>query len=214
MTRLYKIWIGPNPIPDHFRQYTDTWSRISDAQIIDIGNEYIEHVSHSPAVQWAIRHNNWAVLNHYIRYHLLYYQGGIYLDLDVEVIRDSMVWRSNYLQIGMELPNWANNHVMIANYGEYQFLYNCMTAMDCMPYDQMQEVELNTGPRLVTRMLSSYGFVPSEINKTVTMYVNDNITIHPERVFSPHRWNQTFHPDEIKEDTLAVHHFAHSWKPV
>jgi hypothetical protein len=39
----------------------------------------------------------------------------------------------------------------------------------------------------------------------------DCINIHPERVFSPHRWNQKFHPSEIKEDTLAVHHFVKSW---
>lgn len=213
MTRIYKIWIGPNPIPDHFKQYTDTWSRIIDAEIIDIGNECLYEIRHSAAVQWAQKHNNWAVLNHYLRYWLLYDRGGIYMDLDVEVIRDSMTWRSTHIELGMELPNWINNHVMIANESNSQFFLDCMLAMDTMPYDQMQEVELNTGPRLVTRMLCSYGFVPSEINKPVTMYVNDNITIHPERVFSPHRWNQTFHPDEIKEDTLAVHHFAHSWKP-
>ena len=212
MTRIYKIWIGPNPLPAHFTQYTDTWSRISDAEIIDIGNEYIDQVKYSPAVQWAIKHNNYAVLNHYIRYHLLYNNGGIYLDLDVEVIKDDIIWTSYGCHIGMELPNWANNHVMISGYSGVPFFRYCMIAMDAMAYDQMQEVELNTGPRLVTRILQTFGYVPREIDKIIHLG-SESIFIHPERVFSPHRWNQTFHPDEIKEDTLAVHHFAHSWKP-
>lgn len=213
MTRIYKIWIGPNPLPDHFKQYTDTWSRISGAEIIDIGNECLYEIRHSAAVQWAQKHNNWAVLNHYLRYWLLYDRGGIYLDLDVEVIRDSMVWKSPYIELGMELPNWINNHVMIANESNSQFFWDCMLAMDTMPYDQMQEVELNTGPRLVTRILQYYGFTPMVLDKPRYHSVQDKFLIHPERVFSPHRWNQTYHPDEIKEDTLAVHHFAHSWKP-
>lgn len=210
---IYKIWIGPNPLPDHFTRYTDTWSRISDAEIIDIGNEYIEQVKYSPAVQWAIKHNNYAVLNHYIRYHLLYNNGGIYLDLDVEIIKDLPYSMTHGAHIGMELPNWANNHVMIANYSGIPFFKYCMIAMDAMAYDQMQEVELNTGPRLVTRILQQFGFVPREL-LCIIQIPHESITIHPECVFSPHRWNQTYHPDEIKPDTLAVHHFAHSWKPV
>lgn len=207
--KIYKIWVGPNPLPEIFKKWTDTWSRISGAEIVDIGNEYLDKVAHSAAVQWALKNNNYAILNHYIRYHLLYHRGGIYMDLDVEVIRDDETWRRYNLQIGMELPNWANNHVMICNSEYNNLFYDCMMAMDCMPYDQIFEVELNTGPRLVTRVLQSYGYTPSEIQDEINI---SDITVHPERVFSPHRWNQTFDPAEITPDTLAVHHFCHSWK--
>ena len=206
---IYKIWVGPNPMPQVYQQYIDTWSKIDGGNIIEIGNEYIEKVKDSAAVQWGLKNNNWAIVNHYIRYHLMYCEGGVYMDLDVQVIKDSMIWSSYYLEIGMELPNWVNNHLMICNAEEQDFFYDCMTAMDCMPYDQMKEVELNTGPRLVTRVLQSYGFIIRELNETdKSLY---GINIHPERVFSPHRWNQKFHPSEIKEDTLAVHHFVKSW---
>lgn len=207
---IYKIWVGKKPIPDIFKKWTNTWYLISDAKIVDIGNEYIEKVRHSRAVQWALAHDNYAVLNHYIRYHLLYHEGGIYMDLDVEVIKDSVIWYSEGLQIGMEMPNWANNHVMVCHNAGNTFFKHCMIAMDTMPYDQMDEVELNTGPRLVTRILQDGGFDPYCVEETThTLYGY----VHPERVFSPHRWNQTYHPSEITPDTLAVHHFYHSWKP-
>jgi mannosyltransferase OCH1-like enzyme len=208
--KIYKIWVGPKPIPDIFKKYTDTWSLISNAEIIEIGNEYIEQVKDSYAVQWALLNHNYAVLNHYIRYHLLYHHGGIYMDLDVEVIRDSMTWWCYDLQIGMEMPNWANNHVMICNRKDNPFFAQCMTAMNCMPYDQMDQVELNTGPRLVTRILQAGGFTPYELENEVQCRYG---SVHPERVFSPHRWNEAYHPSEITPDTLAVHHFCHSWKP-
>jgi len=206
---IYKIWVGPNPMPEVYQQYIDTWDIIQGGNIVEIGNEHIDKVEDSAAVQWGIKNNNWAIVNHYIRYHLMYYFGGIYMDLDVQVVRDSMIWRSIYLEIGMELPNWANNHIMICNKKGHSFFMDCMTVMDCLPYDQMKEVELNTGPRLVTRVLQIHGFEPKQIDKPVSTY--HNTTIHPERVFSPHRWNQKFHPSEIKEDTLAVHHFVKSW---
>ncbi len=209
---IYKIWIGKNPLPEYFEKFTDTWSLISNANIVSIGNEYLKNVEHSPAVQWAIKNNNYAVLNHYIRYHLLCYRGGVYLDLDVEVIKDSPIWRDKLIHIGMEMPNWANNHLMIANEpSNNDFFKLCMACMDAMPYDQMQEVELNTGPRLVTRILQYLGYKPREIKQPFNLPLHP-ICVHPERVFSPHRWNQSFHKSEIKADTLAVHHFSHSWK--
>jgi hypothetical protein len=42
--KIYKIWIGPYPEPEHFKKYTDTWHIISDAQIVSIGNVYINKI--------------------------------------------------------------------------------------------------------------------------------------------------------------------------
>jgi hypothetical protein len=42
--------------------------------------------------------------------------------------------------------------------------------------------------------------------------VVNGITVRRSASFYPYNWNQTWTADKIQEDTLAVHHWATSWR--
>lgn len=195
---IWKIWLGGNPIPEGFKKYTDTWNKISGGEIITVTDdnlhEYIDNLPHIENIQ---------VRNHLVRYTLLFMHGGIYLDLDVEVIRDGDLWHSPNTHFGYESENWVNNHVMIS--GErYVDLFQtfALNTYAISHVRNMAEVELETGPRLVTNTLNMLGEEWCKVN---------NIFTHPESVFSGHRWYETFTSEEIRPETLSVHHYLHSW---
>ncbi|MBK8853073.1 MAG: hypothetical protein IPN10_02965 [Saprospiraceae bacterium] len=196
--KIWKIWLGGNPIPEGFKKYTDTWNKISGGEIITVTDDNLhEFVTDIPHIE------NIQVRNHLVRYLLLYNYGGIYLDLDVEVIRDGELWHSPHIHFGYESESWVNNHVMIT--GKQDNLLFQTFALNTIAISQvrsLQEVELETGPRLVTNTLHTIGEIKCKVN---------NIFTHPESVFSGHRWYETYKPEEIRPETLSVHHYLHSW---
>ena len=205
--KIYKVWVGGNEFPEKLQSYIKTWSKIKNSKIITIDDSYCKNID-SRFVNWCYENKNWCCIANYMRAYLVYHFGGVYMDTDVEVVRDSELWKSETLNIGMELPNWANSHIIICNKPKNRHLEKLMELMDNWDFNNLKDIELETGPRLITKYLISKGYKMRELEKSI---IFDDITIHPERVLSPHRWNETFKESEIVEDTLAIHHFTKLW---
>ena len=204
--RIFYVWVGNKKMPDQLIRYIDTWERIKGAQIIQIGNE-CESIP-SEFLRWSFNNENWCSVSNYMRAYAAYNWGGIYMDTDVEVIRDSDVWRSTTVQIGKELPTWINSHVIVSHSTGHTLFKKMLDTMDNYDFDNTKDIELECGPRLITRSIASMGY---EVKDNQEMETFQNYCIHPERVFSPHRWNVKFSEQEIRPDTLAVHHFTKLW---
>ena len=195
--KIYYVWVGNKEMPDQCKRYIDTWSKIKNSQIIQIGNECEILCHDSPFLNKAFETENWCNVSNYMRAYAMAHWGGIYMDTDVEVVRDSEVWRSEKIEIAAENKHWLNSHVMIAHkYGHPMFL-RMLEKLDSFDFPGEVALELESGPRLITR-------VYNEMKP-------DGVTVHQPSVFSPHPWNEKFHPDEIKADTLAIHHFTKLW---
>jgi hypothetical protein len=96
---------------------------------------------------------------------------------------------------------------------KHQFFADCMDYMDNMDFDTM-EIELETGPRLVTNLIQKWTSWRPKFMKDIEsyVYVNQLVAVYPERYFSPFRWYQKYDPSCVKSDTCTVHHYCHSWK--
>jgi mannosyltransferase OCH1-like enzyme len=209
---VFKIWLGEKEMPDQFNKYIETWQKVLSPEWIihPIGNTVVYDISDRPCVRWCLENRNYTVLNHYVRYYLLHRYGGAYIDLDVEMYKSFDFTEG--LTIGMESDYWINNHCIVSEPG-HNFMADCMDFMDNMDFN-MPEIELATGPRLVSNLIySNTDFKNRYFDKPKTCdYKGHTTTILPERFFSGHRWHQKFDPKEVKEDTYCVHHYTHSWK--
>lgn len=199
--KIWKIWIGDNPIPEHFKQYTDTWSRIKGGEVVEVTNKNVcEIMDTTPDdFEWIKQHfkQNNQLINHYIRYMLMYRFGGIYLDLDVEVLKDSPIWYLNKPTFFSETNDWHNNHVMVCNQ-TLRIIY--LDLIDqTRRYDKSDtKPEINTGPGLITKVLNETD--PYEYD------------LYSPEYTTPWNWNEKPDRSRITENTIAVHHFCHSWK--
>jgi mannosyltransferase OCH1-like enzyme len=195
-TKIWKVWIGGGEIPEHFKQYTDTWSKISNAEVIEVTDANVKEWTGKTSYELADHFKgNKQVANHWVRYFLMYYYGGIYLDLDVEVIKDSMVWSHSSATFGFESKEWVNNHVMISYVKENNIFYD-LYDFTWRHFNKLIKPEIDTGPGLVSSL----------------DFKQYHVVIMPTEVFSPWNWNEKPDRTRITENTLAVHHFAHSWK--
>lgn len=185
---IYKIWISDRPCPEYFKRYTDTWKKfMPDYEIREIT---LANIPRTFYINNLIAQKKWTVLNHYIRYYLLYTQGGIYLDLDVEVVKSFDDLLNSDLFAGWEDAWVINNAVMGSRMGMKPML-DCMHFMEGFDPNN-PNAELETGPRLTTKMIPKDKALPPEY-------------------FFPYHYTQDYYPECIKENTHSVHHWKHSW---
>jgi hypothetical protein len=64
-----------------------------------------------------------------------------------------------------------------------------------------------SGPFMLSSMLNAKGWDGVDQDRQI-----EDINIRRSAVFYPYNWNQSWTADKIHEDTLAVHHWATSWR--
>ncbi|MES2590881.1 MAG: glycosyltransferase [Bacteroidota bacterium] len=199
--KIHCIWISENPIPEKFVKYIASWKTVMpDYEIVEIT---LQNIKRSPFVDKAIAIKNYALAGHYARVEELYLNGGIYLDLDVEVIRRFTPFLNQDLVLGAESKWWINNAVIVAKKG-HPFLKECLDYMDNFPFDT-KKIELATGPVMFTNLMKARGWSPGSTGKF------GDINILPRQCFYPYHYDEFYTPECIQVNTFSVHHWANSW---
>jgi mannosyltransferase OCH1-like enzyme len=138
--------------------------------------------------------------------HALYSEGGIYLDTDVQVIKDfaPLLVKKCFLgfQQEEEQVDWVNSAILGAE-REHHFLKQCMSLT--------QELFALTGvfprsPAVFTTVLKGMG-----LKDYVVQEVKD-VTVYPAEYFYPYPWFGKFTPACLTEKTYCIHHWEWSWR--
>jgi len=82
------IWFGGKPIPDKFRVYMDSWSKFCPDYEIKEWNESNYDVGAHPFVRETMAAGRPGLTADYARFDIIYRYGGIYLDVDVELLKN------------------------------------------------------------------------------------------------------------------------------
>lgn len=85
--KIHYCWFGKNPFPESVLQCMESWRRYCpDYEIIE-WNETNFDVNVVRYTKEAYDRNKWAFVSDYARLKIIYENGGIYLDTDVELIK-------------------------------------------------------------------------------------------------------------------------------
>jgi mannosyltransferase OCH1-like enzyme len=158
-----------------------------------------------PYVQEASRRHLWSRLSNYVRLHALYTEGGVYLDTDVEVLKDLTPLLDDQCFLGFQQedrsPDWVNAAVLGSERG-HPLIRACM--------ERTIQVYERTGrldrlPRIMTAVLREMGLSRYGLQRV------SEAVIYPVEYFYPHAWLDDG-PARMSENTYCVHHWAGSWK--
>ena len=85
---IHYCWLSDEEFPPIVKKCMDSWqAHLSDFQFIKWDKSRFDVENHSWTKQ-AMKHGKFAFVSDYIRLHALFHYGGIYLDTDVEVLRE------------------------------------------------------------------------------------------------------------------------------
>lgn len=84
---IHYCWFGGNPLPKDAKRCIESWKKFCpDYQIIEWNESNFDYTDNLYAKQ-AMECKRWAFVSDYARLKIVYEQGGIYLNTDVELIR-------------------------------------------------------------------------------------------------------------------------------
>ena len=203
---IHYCWFGKAEKSPLLKSCIDSWGRsMPDFQISEwndsncpVNNFYTEQ---------ARAQGLWSKLSDYVRLHVLYTQGGIYLDTDVEVTRSMAPLLSLKCFVGFqeqkECADWVNNAVLGAESG-HVFLKKCMDLT--IKLHENKEKSYYASPTITTVVLKEMGL------KVYGSQEVDGVQIFPLDYFYPYPWYGKLSRDCITENTYSIHHWDASWK--
>jgi len=205
--KIHYVWVGGNEKPNNIKDYIKTFKKIYTNWEIKEWNE--SNIPNSKYLINAIKNKKWSNVSNYIRLYALITEGGIYLDTDIELIKefDSELINSD-LFLGFESNYWCNSAVLGATKGN-SFLIEALIEYELL-FDGVEESNLS-GPRFITNYLRKYDKLIYSDNIQTIKILDSTVKILPKRYFYPYNYNEHFLPSCIKTDTVCVHHWTKLW---
>lgn len=201
--KIHYFWFGKGEIPRENRRCIGSWSRFCPDYEIIRWTEKEYDVTKCEYMRQSYEAKKWGFVPDYARLDVLYEQGGIYLDTDVELIRslDDLLFDDGYM-------GFQRSFAVGPGLG-----FGCKKGLDIIremrdAYNDIQFITpdgLNqtTSPAYQTEILKKHGL----LNNNTEQYVA-GVHIYPTDYFDP--MGYSFGKIELTENTHSIHHYSES----
>jgi hypothetical protein len=196
-------WFGGNPIPGHLSNIMDTWRRFCPDFEILRWDESNYDVKKNAYVKKAYERKKWAFVMDYARIDIICRCGGIFLDTDVEVLKDLNDLRYNAGFVGTEPIGGVNMGSGFGSVKEFSTFCEILETFD-REYSQSEHIVLKSNLGRETAFFCGKGFHPDSEYQVVA-----DTAIFPFDVLSPKI--RELEKTVITEASFCVHHFEGSW---
>ena len=204
--KIYYCWFGGKPLPKMAIKCINSWKKyLKDYEIVEI-NENNFDVSQNIYTKEAYENKKFAFVTDYVRLYVLYNNGGIYMDTDVEVIKNLDEFLVHTAFSGFENENFVPTGIMASEqnnkiikelldyYDNRHFVLNDGT------------LDLTTNTEIITNIFKQKGLVMNNKKQII-----DGFALYPNDYFCPvshedHKLKKTI-------NTYTIHWFAGSWIP-
>ena len=194
---IHYCWLSDDPIPLEFQQYIDGWHRLlPDYEFIKWDFTRFDKES-SIWVSEAFVNKKYAFAADYIRLYAVYHYGGIYMDMDVELLKPFDDLLDKPYMFANEKPdkNWIECGCFGAEKGN-EFLKKCLDY-----YEDRHFIQSN----------GTFDTFPLPI--LTGAIIRDNhfdLDTYSWKYFTAKTFKTGI--EEPDETTYAIHHYASTWK--
>lgn len=209
--KIHYIWIGSKEIPKDLKYYIETWEKTCpDYQIIK-WDESNYDFSKNKYMHDAFKEKQWSFATDFARLDIIYNEGGIYLDTDVELLKSLDNARHCQAFFGFADAVHIGTGVGFGAVKKTEIIQDMMDYYDEISFYN-EDGTLNRRPCVFYQnpVFLKYGF-----NICSNEYqVKDDVVIFPNLVFSPIGTNS--YSDSaplISNSTLGIHHNKGAWIP-
>lgn len=200
--KIHYCWFGNNKKPDEVIKCIDTFKMFNDYEIFE-WNEF--NVELNPYLENVLKKEKWANASNYTRLKVLRDNGGIYLDTDIEVLKDFTPLLNTDMFIGFQDKNLLNNAVLGATKDNKYIIELLNMFIEIFNGDERANI---SSPNFITYYFKNkfnlkYSSNPQKINE---------VSIYPEEYFYPHYYTEKLNKKKhIKNNTYTIHHWLKLW---
>ena len=204
---IHYCWFGDCEIPDHDRKCIESWKRFCpDYEII----RWAAHNYHVPKIRYmheAYEAKKWGFVPDYARLDIVYEHGGVYLDTDVELIRNIDDLLENKAFMGFEQDGLFVSPGL--GFGAEKHMPLLRETMDSIYSSRVfklgpNEYDTTPSPIMNVEFLERKG-----LKKNNQFQIIDGMTIYPSEYFCPIDYATGIMT--VTEATFSIHHYHASW---
>ena len=211
---IHYCWFGRNPLPALAIKCIESWKKYLPDYEIKEWNEDNFDVYTNQYTTEAYQAKKYAYVSDYARFWALYNEGGLYFDIDVEIIKplDDIISKGSFMGCekdgdGLQTYPDVNPGIILALAPQHSLikeiihLYNGLSFTKENPY-------ANTGLYKTVVTYTSEILIKHGLTTVQGIQQVNGITIYPKEYFNPlEHINQL----TITNNTRTIHHYAGTW---
>lgn len=206
---IYYVWVGGNEKPEVFNKCLKSWQEnLPDYNIIEINESNFDlqyHLDNNKFFKKCYERKMWAFVSDYMRVIHLYENGGIYLDIDMQIIKNfsTLIDKEVKFFAGFEDENIVNAAIVGAIKGS-EILKSVIDFYN----NEIWISPFFTIPHILTSILNSHINTKGKLKHS---YISDSIKLFPAIYFYPYHYNESYNDECITKNTYGIHWWGHSW---
>ena len=201
---IHYCWFGGKPKPELAVKCIKSWKKYCPEYEIIEWNEDNFDLSYNDYVREAYANKKWAFITDVVRLKALFDMGGIYMDTDVEVIKNLDSLLGFEAVSGFESEERIPTGLIAAEKGNLM-IWELLHDYDGAHFIRSDgSLNLETNVTRITNTCLKYGLIPNNSQQTV-----NSITFLPKDFLCPKDLDTK--EITITKNTLCIHHFDGSW---
>ena len=201
---IHYCWFGGGEKSKLIQKCIKSWKRVCPEYTITEWNESNFDFVTAPAyVRQAYAAKKWAIASDYARLKILYENGGIYLDTDVELIRPLTDLLGYAAFFGTESAEIVSTGLGFGSEAGLPILEKMMRQYEALEFD---EETLLACPYIDTPVFEALGWQKDGTKQLLP----ENILVLPKEYFCPKDYMTGV--VTLTENTRAIHHYTATWQ--
>ncbi len=202
---IHYCWFGNEPLPDRYKEFVKSWRKYCpDYEIIE-WNESNCDIGETDYTREAYKSCKYGFVPDYFRLKIIYENGGIYLDTDIELIKNLDDLRFNDGYCGLEFPGEINLGLGFGAVKGSPVIERLIQRYKKMHFIRKDgSLDETISPIYQTRDMMELGMGVGAGIQNV-----NGMTIYPIEVLSPQ--NIVTGITDITANSYSIHHYDGTW---
>lgn len=196
---IHYIWLGRNKKDRASQICINSWkAKLKDYEIIEWNEDNLPLdiiAKNNRFFASCMKHKLWAFMSDYLRLWILYHEGGIYMDTDVQVIKPFDDLLTNHMFLGYEMNNYIGTGIIGAE-------KNNPLIKELLDFysEKIWKVDYYNNPMIFSNVLKEH----SDLNKFCT--------ILDKNMLSPYNPSEDYSNKKVETvETYTIHWFNANW---
>ncbi|MGX8127579.1 glycosyltransferase [Clostridioides difficile] len=203
--KIHYVWFG-GPKGNIENICINSWKeKLPEYEIVEWNEKNFDiekEIKGNKFLEKCYKRKLWAFISDYTRIKVLYEQGGVYMDTDMQILKDiTPLLENNRLICGYEDDREYINGAIIGVEKGHPFL------KDLLEYYEKEVLtsSLFTIPKIMTHLMEK------NYKKIDPNNYEEGIRVYDKEYFYPFGFKEDFTPECITENTFGIHWWGKSW---
>lgn len=212
---IHYCWFGRNPLPPLAEKCIASWRKYLPDYEIKEWNEDNFDVCMNTYIKEAYHIKKYAFVSDFARFYVLYHYGGVYFDVDVEIIKpiDDILAKGPFMGLEKLHGYIYNGYLALPAAGLGMAVYPKMeiVAEFLSYYNNRHFISLRGKPKYktVALIVADVLYAKGAVIDVNGITFCEGMYLYPEEYFNPKEL--PIGTITITDNTRSIHHFAGTW---